>query len=58
MDSTMEFTKQMEHERPGFAAPGPNTIGGGLKGGPKRWSGRGPAPARHIPWPEVCLTYW
>ncbi len=27
--------------------------GGGLRGGPKRWTGKGPRPARHIPWPEV-----
>ncbi|KAG7002432.1 hypothetical protein G7Y79_00027g061240 [Physcia stellaris] len=27
--------------------------GGGYRGGPKRWSGRGPKPARHIPWPEI-----
>ena len=32
---------------------GPETKGGGYRSGPKRWTGRGPAPARHIPWPEV-----
>ena len=30
--------------------------GGGYHGGPKRWTGKGPKPARHIPWPEVRLT--
>ena len=40
-------------ERKGYRGPGPDTKGGGLRGGPKRWTGHGPAPARHIPWPEV-----
>ncbi|KAI9846059.1 MAG: hypothetical protein M1830_007472, partial [Pleopsidium flavum] len=31
----------------------PNTKGGGPRGGPKRWTGGGPRPARHIPWPEI-----
>ena len=39
-------------EMPRSAKEG-ETKGGGLRGGPKRWTGRGPAPARHIPWPEV-----
>ena len=43
------------HERKGYADPGPETKGGEYKGGPKRWTGRGPAPARHIPWPEVRI---
>ena len=34
-------------------AKGSNTKGGGYRGGPKRWTGSGPRPARHIPWPEV-----
>ena len=42
------------HERKGFADAGPNTKGGNYHGGPKRWTGSGPAPARHIPWPEVA----
>ncbi|KAL9120846.1 MAG: hypothetical protein Q9187_002595 [Circinaria calcarea] len=33
--------------------PGAHTKGGGLRGGPKRWTGAGPRPARHIPWPEI-----
>ncbi|MCJ1478895.1 hypothetical protein MMC13_007579 [Lambiella insularis] len=33
--------------------PGSNLKGGGLRGGPKRWTGGGPRPARHIPWPEI-----
>lgn len=40
-------------ERKSFHGPGSETQGGGFRGGPKRWTGRGPAPARHIPWPEV-----
>lgn len=40
-------------ERKGFHGPGLETKGGGYHGGPKRWTGRGPAPARHVPWPEV-----
>ncbi|SLM38355.1 hypothetical protein LPUS_08518 [Lasallia pustulata] len=32
---------------------GPETKGGGFRGGPKRWTGGGPRPARHIPWPEI-----
>ena len=27
--------------------------------GPKRWTGRDPPPARHIPWPEVrAVSRW
>ncbi|MCJ1431341.1 hypothetical protein MMC27_000692 [Xylographa pallens] len=33
--------------------PGSNLKGGGFRGGPKRWTGAGPRPARHIPWPEI-----
>ncbi|MCJ1247765.1 hypothetical protein MMC30_004980 [Trapelia coarctata] len=33
--------------------PGSELKGGGLRGGPKRWTGNGPRPARHIPWPEI-----
>lgn len=40
-------------ERKTMHGPGPNTKGGGFRGGPKRWNGGGPAPARHVPWPEV-----
>lgn len=40
-------------ERKTLHGPGPDTKGGGYRGGPKRWTGGGPAPARHIPWPEV-----
>lgn len=40
-------------ERQGFADAGPETKGGEYHGAPKRWTGRGPVPARHIPWPEV-----
>ena len=43
----------MMTERNTTHGPGPDTKGGGFRGGPKRWTGRGPAPARHIPWPEV-----
>lgn len=43
-------------ERKTLNGPGPDTKGGGFRGGPKRWTGRGPAPARHIPWPEVLDT--
>ena len=42
-------------ERKTIHGPGPETKGGGYHGGPKRWTGRGPAPARHVPWPEVML---
>ncbi|KAL8788040.1 MAG: hypothetical protein Q9195_007506 [Heterodermia aff. obscurata] len=31
----------------------PQNKGGGYRGGPKRWTGSGPRPARHIPWPEI-----
>ena len=41
------------HERQGYRDAGPETKGGTYHGAPKRWTGRGPAPARHIPWPEV-----
>lgn len=40
-------------ERKNTRGPGAETKGGGFHGGPKRWTGRGPAPARHIPWPEI-----
>ncbi|KAF6231876.1 hypothetical protein HO173_009959 [Letharia columbiana] len=40
-------------ERRTAHGPGPDTKGGGFRGGPKRWTGGGPAPARHIPWPEI-----
>ena len=40
-------------ERKTLHGPGSDTKGGGYRGGPKRWTGHGPAPARHIPWPEV-----
>ncbi|KAM0801919.1 hypothetical protein BDR22DRAFT_845675 [Usnea florida] len=40
-------------ERKTTYGPGPDSKGGGFKGGPKRWTGAGPAPARHIPWPEI-----
>ncbi|MCJ1281611.1 hypothetical protein MMC26_000931 [Xylographa opegraphella] len=33
--------------------PGSNLKGGGFRGGPRRWTGAGPRPARHIPWPEI-----
>ncbi|KAI9695734.1 MAG: hypothetical protein M1836_006100 [Candelina mexicana] len=32
---------------------GPGSKGGGPRGAHKKWSGKGPTPARHIPWPEV-----
>ncbi|KAI9716358.1 MAG: hypothetical protein M1812_005424 [Candelaria pacifica] len=32
---------------------GPGSKGGGPRGAHKKWSGRGPTPARHVPWPEV-----
>src|SRR5436305_14745867 len=37
---------------------GPQTgpKGDGSRGGPGRWDGTGPRPARHIPWPEVCFA--
>jgi hypothetical protein len=35
--------------------PEANIKGGGQRGGPRRWDGSGPRPARHIPWPEVCF---
>lgn len=37
--------------------PGSEFKGGGLRGGPKRWTGNGPRPARHIPWPEVGTAF-
>lgn len=40
-------------EHKGHRGAGPHTKGGGMRGGPKRWTGTGPQPARHIPWPEV-----
>ncbi|CAD6589992.1 MAG: hypothetical protein ASARMPRED_004509 [Alectoria sarmentosa] len=40
-------------ERKTTHGPGPDSKGGGFRGGPKRWTGAGPAPARHIPWPEI-----
>jgi hypothetical protein len=36
--------------------PEAHSKGGGQRGGPRRWDGGGPRPARHIPWPEVCFT--
>ncbi|KAL9616629.1 MAG: hypothetical protein Q9160_008512 [Pyrenula sp. 1 TL-2023] len=33
--------------------PDPQFKGGGLRGGPRRWTGSGPRPARHVPWPEL-----
>jgi len=44
-----------------MGGPDPDTQGGGYRGGPRRWTGKGPRPARHIPWPEVCNSehsYW
>jgi hypothetical protein len=38
--------------------PETNSKGGGQRGGPRRWDGSGPRPARHIPWPEVCFTLY
>ena len=38
--------------------PEANTKGGGQRGGPRRWDGSGPRPARHIPWPEVCFALY
>ena len=39
-----------------YRKPGEESKGGEYHGGPRRWTGRGPPPARHIPWPEVRLT--
>lgn len=39
-----------------MSAPDAETQGGGPRGGPRRWTGKGPRPARHIPWPEVGAT--
>ncbi|KAG8530244.1 uncharacterized protein KY384_004744 [Bacidia gigantensis] len=44
---------RVPHERTHTRDPGPETQGGYYHGPPKRWTGRGPTPARHIPWPEV-----
>ena len=51
MAGTKKFTAESpkRNNRPA----GPNNKGGGSRGGPERWTGNGPAPARHIPWPEV-----
>ena len=49
------FPWQEPPERQTKYGAGPETKGGGYRSGPKRWTGSGPAPARHIPWPEVRL---
>jgi hypothetical protein len=43
----------MVQERKETCGPGSETKGGGIRGEQKRGIGHGPAPARHIPWPEV-----
>jgi len=43
-----------EH-RKGSVPPTGSYNDDGFGGGPKRWTGKGPAPARHIPWLEVIL---
>ena len=47
----------MPGTRETYANPGASlsSKGGGDRGGPKRWTGHGPKPARHIPWPEVSI---
>ncbi|MDI1489456.1 MAG: hypothetical protein OHK93_008735 [Ramalina farinacea] len=47
------FPWQEPPERQTKYGAGPETKGGGYRSGPKRWTGSGPAPARHIPWPEI-----
>ncbi len=39
-----------------YRKAGEESQGGEYHGGPRRWTGKGPPPARHIPWPEVRLT--
>ena len=50
----MPFAQEVPERKTLYAA-GPETKGGEWKGGPRRWTGRGPPPARHIPWPEVKI---
>lgn len=50
------FNNVMEPKQHAQKSWGPDTKDGGQRGGPKRWKGSGPKPARHIPWPEVSSS--
>ena len=55
--ATQNPNRQPMGGRAGTRKPNEEFKGGEYHGGPKRWTGKGPPPARHIPWPEVSLVF-